>query len=142
MVDEVRIDLPPDLTAPRAARAEVRRVLSRWHLLPLVDSVALAVSELVGNAVVHGRPPVRLVLSRSRRQVRAGVHDLAPGSPSAGQASDDRESGRGLAIISELADDSGVERSHDDGKIVYATFRTPAAAPGQAPPDPAAPPAG
>ena len=140
MVEEVRIDLPPDLTAPRAARAEVRRTLARWHLLPLLDSVALAVSELVGNAVVHGRPPVRLVLSRGRRHLRAGVHDLAPGSPAAGEASKDGESGRGLAIISVLADDSGVESLPDDSKIVYATFSTPAPPAEDTAADPAAPP--
>ena len=138
VVDEVRIDLPADLTAPRAARAAVRTTLGRWRLHPLVESVTLAVSELVGNAVVHGRPPVGLVLSRGRRSLRAGVHDRSPGIPGPGgsAALDDAESGRGLAIVSALADDSGVESVPQDGKIVYATFATP---PGEAAPDPTGP---
>ena len=123
-VDEVRVDLPPDLTAPRAARAEVRKALSRWRLLAFLDTVTLAVSELVGNAVVHGRPPVRLVLSRGERSLRAGVHDRAPSRPASRGAGDDAESGRGLAILDALADDSGVEELPQGGKIVFATFST------------------
>jgi len=134
VLDEVCIDLPPDLTAPRAARVEVRRVLARWHLASLAESVTLAVSELVGNALVHGRPPVHLVLSRGSRHLRAGVHDHAPGRPVAGLAPSEAESGRGLAIIHAVADDSGVEEVPGDGKIVYATFTTDrTAAGGEAP---------
>ena len=133
--DEVRVDLPPDLTAPRAARAEVREALGRWHLLALVDTVTLAVSELVGNAVVHGRPPVRLLLSRGERQLRASVHDRSPGQPAQAGAPDDAESGRGLAIIDALADDSGVEQAPQGGKIVYATFATDAEDPAEPAPE-------
>jgi anti-sigma regulatory factor (Ser/Thr protein kinase) len=121
----VHADLPEDLTAPGQARALVRRTLKRWSMPGLLEPVTLAVSELVANAVRHGRPPVALTLSRRRGQVRVGVHDEAPAAPAKRQEPDaDAESGRGLLIVEELADDTGVREIDDDGKVAWANFST------------------
>jgi anti-sigma regulatory factor (Ser/Thr protein kinase) len=123
--DGVKVDLPEDLTAPGRARALARRTLSRWSLPGLLEPVTLAVSEMVANAVRHGRGPVALTLSRRRGQVRVGVHDGAP-APAAERQQPDltAESGRGLLIVEELADDTGVREIADDGKVVWANFTT------------------
>ena len=71
----MQVDLPPDLTAAREARAATKRVLPRWALGGLLDPVLLVVSELVGNAVRHGKPPVDLRLRTSGAGVRVDVHD-------------------------------------------------------------------
>jgi hypothetical protein len=117
---EVQVDLPPDLTAAREARAATRRVLPKWRLAALIDPVLLVVSELVGNAVRHGRPPVGLRLRKAGSGVRVDVHDDAPTAPTPGDPSSDAESGRGLLLVDAVAAESGVERIEGDGKVVWA----------------------
>lgn len=105
----------------------MRSALLAWRLPALVETVVLAVSELVTNALIHGRPPVALTLRRSAGEVRIGVHDNSPAEPivAGAEQSGDATSGRGLGIVAELADTVGCEQVPDDGKIVYASFRTP-----------------
>jgi anti-sigma regulatory factor (Ser/Thr protein kinase) len=116
----VHVDLPQDLTAAKAARSATRTVLGRWRLPALLDPVLLTVSELVGNAVRHGRPPVDLRLRRAGAGVRVDVHDDAPEEPAVGSNSDAAESGRGLLLVEAVAAETGVERIEGDGKIVWA----------------------
>jgi anti-sigma regulatory factor (Ser/Thr protein kinase) len=123
----VRVDLRPGPHAPADARRATREVLHRWELPALVDRVVLAVSELVTNSVRYGRPPLRLDLRRRRSCVRIDVHDTVPEEPVLqGRAAvqHDRESGRGLLIVSAVADEVGVEQVPGDGKHVYASFDT------------------
>ena len=123
----VRVDLSPGPHAPADAREATREVLRRWELPSLVDRVVLAVSELVTNSVRYGRPPLRLDLRRLRGCVRIAVHDTVPQAPvlhDRDPVDDDRESGRGLLIVSAVADEVGVEQLPGDGKQVYASFDT------------------
>jgi anti-sigma regulatory factor (Ser/Thr protein kinase) len=106
---QVQVELPSDLTAPREARAAARSVLSRWRLGAILDPVLLVVSELVGNAVRHGRPPVGMVLRKAGRGVRVDVHDDEKAAPRNPEPTDDAESGRGLILVDAVAADSGVE---------------------------------
>lgn len=124
--DEVHIKLSHDVRAAGEARQAVRVVLGRWRLLPLIEEVTLVVSELVTNAVKYGLPPVNLMLTRAARQLRVGVHDDVVCTLPIGPASEEAESGRGLAIVAAVTRTSGVEQVEDDGKVVYATFDTPA----------------
>ncbi|MDT7536499.1 MAG: hypothetical protein QOI82_84 [Actinomycetota bacterium] len=117
---ELQVDLPPDLTAAREARAATRRTLPRWSLNGLLDPVLLVVSELVGNAVRHGRPPVDLRLRKHGRGVRVGVHDEAPTAPTVQRAAQDAESGRGMVLVDAVAAETGVEQIEGDGKVVWA----------------------
>lgn len=121
--DAVRIPLPADLTAAREARAETRMVLSRWRLLELLDPVLLTVSELVGNAVRHGRPPVEMLLRRTSRAVRVEVHDeAAVVLPDASLPGSAAESGRGLFLVDAVSDQTGVVDIPGDGKVTWASF--------------------
>jgi signal transduction histidine kinase len=117
---ELKVELPPDLTAAREARAATKRVLPRWRLAALLDPVLLVVSELVGNAVRHGRPPVDLRLRKAGQGVRVAVHDDDSAPPTAVEATRDAESGRGLLLVDALASESGVEQIEGDGKVVWA----------------------
>jgi anti-sigma regulatory factor (Ser/Thr protein kinase) len=117
---EVQVELPPDLTAAREARAATKRVLPRWALGGLLEPVLLVVSELVGNAVRHGRPPVDLRLRKHGTGVRVAVHDEDSSAPSASVASSDAESGRGLLLVDAVAAETGVEQIEGDGKVVWA----------------------
>jgi anti-sigma regulatory factor (Ser/Thr protein kinase) len=123
----VQVDLRPGPHAPAEARRATREVLGRWGLPALVDRVVLVVSELVTNSVRYGRPPVRLDLRRLRGCVRVDVHDTVPQEPvlhGRAPVDTDRESGRGLLIVSAVADEVGVEQVPGDGKHVYASFDT------------------
>ena len=117
---EVQVALPPDLTAAREARAATKRILPGWRLGALLDSVLLVVSELVGNAVRHGRPPVDLRLRQAGRGVRIDVHDEEAAPPSAAELTADAESCRGLLLVEAVAVESGVEHLAGDGKVVWA----------------------
>lgn len=126
-VDVVQVDLRSGSCAPADARRATREALRRWELPALVDRVVLVVSELVTNSVRYGRPPLRLDLRRLRTCVRVDVHDGVSEQPSLhgrAEVDPDRESGRGLLIVSAVADDVGVRSVPGDGKHVYASFDT------------------
>ena len=120
----VRVELASDQRAAGQARSAARQTLIGWRLSGLVDAVVLAASELVTNAVRHGRPPVSMELQRQSNRVRLDVHDGSPTEPppSEGETLQGAESGRGLSIVHLLADEVAVEQVEDDGKIIHVTF--------------------
>jgi anti-sigma regulatory factor (Ser/Thr protein kinase) len=121
----VGMSLPNDATAPGEARDAVRATLTRWRLPALVDACVLTVSELVTNAVRYGLPPLGLVMRRRKGAVRIDVSDARPeplGAMGVSQPDQFAESGRGLAIVREVADDLGSEHIPGDGKNVYASW--------------------
>jgi anti-sigma regulatory factor (Ser/Thr protein kinase) len=125
---ELREDLDSDRMAAGSARQVVRAGVQRWHLPSLVDSLLLAVTELVTNAVRYGRAPVILTLRRTAGELSVRVHDANPTEPvmnPEGSDDPDAESGRGMHIVSALADRTGCEQVDGDGKVVFAAFRTP-----------------
>lgn len=125
-IDSVaEMSLANDAAAPGQARSAVRETLIRWRLPALVDSCVLAVSELVTNAVRHGLPPFALLMRRRSGNVRIDVNDARPDAlPALGDTrpGDLVESGRGLGLVRDLADDFGTERVPGDGKNVYASW--------------------
>lgn len=122
-VPPVAVELPPDRTAASVARARTRTVLGAWRLPALLDPLLLIVSELVGNAVRHGRPPVGLLLRRTGPGVRVEVHDEEAAAPmlGAGLPAEAAESGRGTYLVEAMAAETGVEQVPGDGKVVWAT---------------------
>ncbi|MFC8567124.1 ATP-binding protein [Streptomyces sp. NPDC057245] len=105
-----------------AARAFTRDVLADWGVRGRTDDVVLCVSELATNALVHGVPPGRGFLLRllpCGDGVRVEVHDSGGGVPAVPLDPDGSdEGGRGLLLVSELADKWGVtERA--PGKVVW-----------------------
>ena len=120
----VHVSLPDDLTAPGTARTVVRDVVKRWRLPGVVEPLQLVVSELVGNAVRHGRPPVAMLLRRTGPGVRVEVHDEQPGAGAAAEATlpdVQAESGRGMYLVAAVSSETGVEQIEGDGKVVWAT---------------------
>lgn len=122
----MHVDLPDGITAASVARSRTRTVLTGWRMLDLIEPLTLTVSELVGNAVRHGRPPVDMLLRQVGRGVRVEVHDQNPGLPqdlvAPGALPDvTLESGRGAFIVAAMSTSHGVEELPGDGKIVWAT---------------------
>jgi anti-sigma regulatory factor (Ser/Thr protein kinase) len=133
--DSARIELPTDDSAPALARSHVRRTLRRWALPGVVESLTLVVSELVSNAVRHGRPPVELLLRRVGHGVRVDVHDegsvFGPVKTTSDSDSEDpdAEGGRGLPLIDAVSVDHGVDHIPNDGKRVWAVVEPEAGTP-------------
>ena len=79
------------------------------------ESLALMLSELATNAVQHAATEfeVAVELIDGGRSVRVSVTDTAEGFPTPEAAAPDAPRGRGLHIVSSLADDWGVDVQKD-----------------------------
>ncbi|WP_369180390.1 ATP-binding protein [Streptomyces mutabilis] len=112
-----------------AARAFARETLVDWGVRGRADDVVLCVSELATNALLHGVPPGRGFLLRllpCGDGVRVEVHDSGGGVPAVPLDPDGAdESGRGLLLVSELADKWGVAE-REPGKVVWFECAVPA----------------
>ncbi|MGW5863469.1 ATP-binding protein [Streptomyces sp. NPDC055239] len=108
-----------------AARAFASDALADWGIGDRAYDIALCVSELASNALVHGVPPgrgFRLGLSFSGDVLRVEVHDSGAGWPRPGaDEHGDAESGRGLLLVAALADKWGIAE-RDPGKVVWCEF--------------------
>lgn len=113
---EIALRNVPD--AAPVARAAVRELLAGTPFADRADDGELAVSELVTNAVLHGRDPIVLRLVRTSSSVRIEVGDGSPVSPSFSMLDPTAVTGRGLMLISAASDRWGVEPV-PDGKRVW-----------------------
>ena len=116
--------LPPELTSAAEARHLIREPLGRWGLDELLPTTELLVSELVTNAIRYatGEVTIRLVLDGS---LVCEVLDNSSALPRLRHAGRDEECGRGLEVVSQLAQRWGARRTRD-GKIVWCEQQLPA----------------
>jgi anti-sigma regulatory factor (Ser/Thr protein kinase) len=132
---ELRVRLAADAASVPGARRFVTDGLLSWGMTDLVDDAALCVSELAGNAALHsGSTFMHIALRPLQDAVRLSVEDdgVTPVDAVHPRASfpgpdddldvllldDEPTTGRGLAIVSMLASDWGVE-STDIGKRIW-----------------------
>lgn len=117
-------NLMPKLTAARRARSLIRRPLRQWGLTELIPAAELVVSELVTNAVryTHSKIGLRLVLEGG---LFCEVLDDSAAPPRLRQAGEDDERGRGLQVVSQVAQRWGTRRT-GSGKIVWCELAVPA----------------
>ncbi|WP_442817474.1 ATP-binding protein [Streptomyces sp. NBC_01296] len=87
-----------------------------------VHSVLLSVSELVANAHLHAAGTAHLVLTWDGRCLHVSVADSDPRLPGPRPADADATSGRGLGIVTTLADSWDIHACHG-GKAITACFR-------------------
>ncbi|MFD9498962.1 SpoIIE family protein phosphatase [Streptomyces sp. NPDC060035] len=121
-------ELPHDTSAPASARRLAERTLADWNLdEDSIYAAELIVSELVTNAVRYGRPPLelRLILDRG---LTCEIRDTSPTAPHLRHARTVDEGGRGLFIISQLANQWGA-RYAPEGKTVWAEQALPPESP-------------
>ncbi|NHC16234.1 ATP-binding protein [Motilibacter deserti] len=122
----VAVPLTGEPASVREARRLLSRTLEEWGAEESSDAVLLAASELITNAMRHGRPPMRVAVALGDDHVRVGVSDSLPQciGNAADPADDDAESGRGLGIVAALSSDWGC--SVDRGaKEVWFTVDVP-----------------
>lgn len=124
-----RLELAAQPDAVRWARRHARDVLNAWRVpSDDVDSAALAVSELVTNAVQHATntvAPGRLALTLRHRRVRLLVEvadsDTRPPVCSAA-VSFTSEGGRGLQLVESMSKEWGYYLPPTGGKVVWCAF--------------------
>lgn len=112
-------------TTPGAARSFIAETLTQWGQTERLDDIRMCASELATNAVLHGAPTGGQVLVRVELHttvVRIEVHDSGNGTPTKRKARSTDDNGRGLLLVSAVADHWGVEERHGPGKCVWAAF--------------------
>jgi anti-sigma regulatory factor (Ser/Thr protein kinase) len=95
----------------------------------VVETVELLTSELVTNAIVHARSSPELVVRLTHERVRVEVHDFSSAVPVRRDIDPYETSGRGLAIVDELARDWGVEHVPRGKRVWFEVPVTGAPAP-------------
>jgi serine phosphatase RsbU (regulator of sigma subunit) len=115
--------LASELTSARRARMLVRRRLRRWGLAELIPTAELLASELVTNAVRYAQGSIALRLVREGGLVCEVLDDSAA-LPRLRHAGDEDERGRGLQVVSQLAQHWGARRT-PSGKVVWCELPLP-----------------
>jgi len=119
---QARKQFPSLPTSSAAARAWSAQILDGWGYDGDVANVALVVSELVTNAIVHGGEPLELHLRSKGTGLQVRVNDQGTWKqpeqpPGAGEGC------RGLALVRALSSGWGVEQLGGYGTIVWANVR-------------------
>lgn len=110
--------LRPVPTSAGIARRFVGTTLISWGWDTVVELVTLLVSEVVTNAVLHARSDFELSVVSGSHHLRIEVSDSSPVVPVQRQRDDDALTGRGLALVDQLASAWGVTE-HAGGKVVW-----------------------
>jgi hypothetical protein len=117
------LDLPPEPTAPRAARALVRQACDDWDIpIQTENAAVLVVSELTLNAVVHAATPLRVCVKATDKALSTSVRDLRPDLPLRLIPRDRALRILGLHVVATLASAWGVT-DQPDAKIAWAQLQ-------------------
>ncbi|HUK71287.1 MAG TPA: ATP-binding protein [Streptosporangiaceae bacterium] len=125
--DELAVScwLDPEPVQVARAREQARKTLPSWGLGEHVDLTELIVSELVTNAMIHGRGRIEVRVSCAAcGDLWVEVRDEGAGRPVRHRPGTDDERGRGLELIDGLIELCGgargfVDNSNGPGKTVY-----------------------
>jgi len=109
MPSELHLTLPPVASAAKTARRAVEREFAGAVGAERLGDVALVVSELVNNAVVHGEGDIVVKLQVDGDVLRGEVIDDGGGFEHEVRARGARDiSGRGLLIVEALTSGWGI----------------------------------
>ncbi|MFJ6438268.1 ATP-binding protein [Streptomyces sp. NPDC091416] len=121
----------------KEARRFTADVVHRWKLDPVREDAVQIASELVANAVRHGRrrtplpdgscPVVWLALSRRPHSLLCVVYDHSQRRPRLTPPAPLAEERRGLPIVEALSEGWGWKPSGSTGKAVWARLALPPA---------------
>lgn len=120
------IRLPTALSSVAVARRFTADHLASVDAPAWATVAELVVSEIVTNAVVHGRGPVEVRIEADPSGCRVEVYDDDPRLPRARRYADTAVTGRGLHIVAELVDRWGA-LTEGRGKVVWFEIGAPRA---------------
>lgn len=114
--------LPAHGASVAAARSRVGELLRQWGVCePVHDDVALVISELFTNALVHtDSSEITCRLQTTAETVYLAITDQGLGATGPQVREPDAESGRGLLLVNALAELWGVSNDHGHGRTVWA----------------------
>lgn len=116
LVDQLVVpSLPASIASVRRFAVQACRASG---LLGLCDTLALLVSEVATNALVHGTGDVQVRVRAEGPVLRVEVSDDSPVMPAPRAAGLMEEGGRGLALVDSLASRWGV-LAYPPGKVVW-----------------------
>ena len=130
----VRQRLEPHPSSVSQARRLVSAALDDLGRAELADDAALAVSELVTNALVHAGTPIEVVVSQRNAEVLVEVVDDNPRLPSRRAHAQLAGTGRGLNLVEQVTVAWGA-RERPPGKSVWFAVGAAAEADEEAPGD-------
>ncbi|OIJ94656.1 histidine kinase [Streptomyces colonosanans] len=116
-------DVPLDPAAVARMRSAVSGKLDEWGLSDLGFTMELVLSELLTNAIRYGSAPLRVRLIYDRMLI-CEVADGSSTSPHLRYAATTDEGGRGLFLVSQVADRWGT-RYMPQGKVIWAELALP-----------------
>ncbi|OIJ95904.1 ATP-binding protein [Streptomyces monashensis] len=123
---EDQLDYTPVPRSVALARHRAARLVTEWGYEHLAGDVALVVSELMTNALLHGSLRDRLVRLRlltTPAALRVEISDpRGERLPCPRDVTAEDQFGRGLTLVEALADDWGVGPRAGVGKTVWAEW--------------------
>ncbi|MGN6692897.1 MAG: ATP-binding protein [Aquihabitans sp.] len=120
------IELSPTPASVAVARRWSMDVLDRAGAAELSDTMALLVSELVSNVVLHARTPCSLSIRQMRDRFRVEVQDGSDRLPGMRERTDPlAQSGRGMQLVDGLSAAHGVDPEPRGGKRVWFELELP-----------------
>lgn len=123
------IKLGPSIDDVRVARRFLQAQCEDWGCGKSLPEVQLVLSELVTNALVHAGATCELRARLTDGVLRIEVRDRGPGTPDLRSPGQESEGGRGLMIVSSMAQAWGIESEQDGGKVVWAEMLVTPVAP-------------
>jgi anti-sigma regulatory factor (Ser/Thr protein kinase) len=125
MGDTIELQPAPESVAA-ARRWSVQRAEQAGYGA-LSDTVALLVSEVVSNVVLHARTPCELRLHTADHRMRVEVLDGSDALPAANRVPDPMSSsGRGMVLVEALSEAHGSTPLPGGGKVVWFQLAEPA----------------
>jgi anti-anti-sigma factor len=116
------MELPADVTSAALARRFVTETCSAWRVAELSDDACIVASELVENAVLHGRSRAQLRLELRRGLLTIAVRDDDPSRPERRSVGTAPTGGRGVFIVDAIARAWGYAPTWGGGKVVWAVL--------------------
>lgn len=118
---ELMLDMVP--TAATRARSFLRERRCLVHDRRALDDALLLATEIVTNAVLHGAAPLSITVECDEKYLEIRVRDGSAARPQQRRPTSEDENGRGLLLLSSVADEWGVDPLSSGGKDVW--FRLP-----------------
>lgn len=120
---KAEVTLPAAVSSVPTARHFTESILTAWSLSELAWPAMLIVSELAANAALHARGDAFTIrISSGAEGVRLEVSDSSARLPQQRSYADDATTGRGLRLVSSLAQDWGVDPG-PSGKTIWVLLR-------------------